>query len=94
MTATLWPNRLGYDVGLAEVWIFQDFFGVHTPTRCLRVPYSVTRDPVRAAELCERHGLLIADLEEMEPQTAETAYRVSGAKLEFVDVNTRAESAL
>ena len=63
MQATEWPNKLGFDVGEAEVFKHADKFRVFTEERALLVPYSVTRDPVVAVVLCERFGLDRAMLE-------------------------------
>jgi hypothetical protein len=57
MPAVEWPNKLGFDVGEAEVFKHEDKFRVFTEDLALLVPYSVTTDPVVAVMLCERFGL-------------------------------------
>ena len=72
--AIAWPNNLGFDVGPCEVMTHKDAFGTRTDTRCLRVPFSVTTDPHKAAEFCCTRGLLISELEDMQPEDANRVY--------------------
>ncbi len=87
MLAQLWPNKIGYDVGDAEVWIMPDTFAVHTRTRVLRVPFAITRDPVFAVELCNSCGVPISELEGLEYHEAQAAYTASAARLEAVHLH-------
>lgn len=61
--ATEWPNKLGYDVDSAEVFLHANQFRVFTTDRVMLVPYAITRDPVVAVAICEQHGLLRDELE-------------------------------
>lgn len=69
-----WPNGLGVDIGDVEVWFHPEVFRVFTPTKVLRVPYSVTKDPFVAVALCEEQGLLRETLEDMDPREAQELY--------------------
>lgn len=88
-TLEQWPNKLGYDVhglacGAVEVQEFKDGFGVRTfdihstkaldKSRCLRVPYSVTTNPITAALLCQEKGLSVRELEDMDYPEANKLY--------------------
>ena len=61
VTATLWPNGLGWDVGNdAEVWKLKNGLGVRIFTdedkiKYLFIPY-VSLDPVTAFERCKTEG--------------------------------------
>lgn len=70
-----WPNGLGYDVGPAEIWKHKDAFRVFTETRVLRVPYSVTENPLTALALCKEQGLSRQALDDMDSRDAEALYQ-------------------
>lgn len=61
MTATLWPNGLGWDVGSdAEVWIFTDGLGVRIFTDDCKIKHvfipDASLDPLEAVERCKQEG--------------------------------------
>lgn len=68
--AIKWPNGLGVDIGHAEIWRHKDCFRVFTPTKVLRVPYSITTNPETALALCEEQGLSRTALDDMEYREA------------------------
>lgn len=70
----LWPNRLGCDIGDAEVWFHRDSFRVFTNGKVLRILYTITKDADVAVVLCNRHGLVSAELEDLEPWEAQRLY--------------------
>lgn len=74
MILTEWPNKLGWDAGDVEVWKHAAAFGVRGLERVLRVPYAVTTNPLTAVSLCLEQGLLIAELEELDPREADRRY--------------------
>jgi hypothetical protein len=76
MQAMEWPNKLGFDVGEAEVFKHAEQFRVFTEELALLVPYSVTTDPVVAVMICERFGHSREMLEyEMDYLDAERKFR-------------------
>jgi hypothetical protein len=61
VTATLWPNGLGWDVGPdAEVWKFKDGLGVRIFTEDCKIKHLFITDPmldpVEAVERCKKEG--------------------------------------
>jgi hypothetical protein len=48
---------MGFDCGPVEVFIHADCFGCRSDDKVHRVPYAVTTDPRKAAELCFKQGL-------------------------------------
>lgn len=70
----LWPNKLGYDIGSAEVWIHKDAFRVFTDELVLRVPFDVTRNPETALALCQEQGLSREMLDGMPEHEARELY--------------------
>lgn len=71
---TEWPNKLGFDAGDVEIWKHKDAFRVISPERTLRVLYAVTTNPLTAVSLCLEQGLLVAELEELDPREADRRY--------------------
>lgn len=69
-----WPNKLGVDIGDAEVWRHKNFFRVFTETKVLRVPYAVTTNTETALALCQEQGLPRVALDDMHPQDAQALY--------------------
>lgn len=69
-----WPNHLGFDVGPVEVWKHTEAFRCFTDTKVLRVPYSLTTDPRKAAELCFKQGLSRAALDDLPEAEAQQKY--------------------
>lgn len=74
---TEWPNKLGCDIGDAEVWKHRECFRVFTPTRVLKVPYTVTTNPETALALCKEQGLSRAALDDMDPRDAEALFQAT-----------------
>ena len=61
VTATLWPNGLGWDVGDdAEVWKLASGLGVRTFTEDCKIKHLFITDPlfdpVEAVERCKKEG--------------------------------------
>lgn len=69
-----WPNKLGFDIGSAEIWKHAESFRVFTDDKVLRVPYAVTANPSTALALCIEQGLSREALDEMEYNEAQTLY--------------------
>lgn len=69
-----WPNKLGYDIGDAEIWKHKDCFRVFTPAKVLRVPYAVTGSPETALAICHEQGLLRQELEDMDYRAAQALF--------------------
>jgi len=60
MTATLWPNGLGWDVGKdAEVWMLANgrIFTNDNRIKHLFIPDS-SLDPIEAVERCKQEGTI------------------------------------
>jgi hypothetical protein len=70
-----WPNKLGFDFGTTEIWKHKDVFRVFTPEKVLRVPYTVTTNPLTAVTLCEEQGLSRDALDDMDYRDAERLFR-------------------
>lgn len=77
MTAKQWPNKLGWDVGSAEVFKQNNHFRVFTPTRVLLVSYKTTTDPVEAVRLCRAKGLSRSKLDDMNYADAQALFLAS-----------------
>ena len=63
VTATLWPNGLGWDVGDdAEVWKLASGLGVRVFTEDCKIKHlfiaDLTLDPVEAVERCRSKGTI------------------------------------
>jgi hypothetical protein len=69
-----WPNKLGVDIGSAEIWRHKDAFRVFTETRVLRVPYAVTTNPETALAICKEQGLSRSALDDMDYRDAEALF--------------------
>ena len=75
-----WPNNLGFDVvGRPEVdiWKHKGCFRVFTEDNCLKVPYSVTTNPITALMLTDEQGLSRRALDEMDDRDAEVLYHAT-----------------
>lgn len=79
MRAKPWPNRLGFDVGSAEVFIHAEKFRVFTPTKVLLVRYSTTTDPAEAVRICKAQGFSRAALDDMRYEDAQALFQSSPA---------------
>jgi len=79
-----WPNKLGFDIGETEIWQYSDAFGVYGPSKLLRVPYSVTTDPIKAFSLCQIFGVNRTQFEDLEYEAQNQLYHDSYKRIPVI----------
>ncbi len=80
MQITNWPNNLGFDVVSrpeVDIWKHKDGFRVFTEDKCLKVPFSVTTNPITALLLTDEQGLSRRALDEMDNRDAEALFQAT-----------------
>lgn len=80
MQVNEWPNNLGFDIAgrpEVDIWKHKDGFRVFTEEKCLKVPFTITTNPITALTITDEQGLSRRALDDMDHRDAETLFQAT-----------------